>query len=222
MKFERAPGDSAGDRRPVGSDDHDADGLADGSREPRQDPRDDAWEPDPLSLGVDGPGYAPVPLGGSDDEDLDEVRTPAPERPPVPTTAKVRASMRPRRKDPWRRPAKDSQPGRRDRTSSSAMRPPSIVARVLTAAAVVVAVAGVLFVTGPIDLGGSDAGAGGQGREEPNTERVARLEAALRRESGQRYAWEMWAREFDPGRYRAVKRRAARRAERRDKATNGS
>ena len=222
MKFERAPGDSAGDRCPVGSDDHDANGLAGGSSESPRDPRDDAWEPDALSLGVDGPGYAPVPLGGSDDDDPDDVSAPAPERPPVPTTANVRASMRPRRKDPWRRPAKDSEPGRRCRTSSPAQRPPSIAARVVTAAAVVAAVAGVLFVTGPIDFGGSDAGAGGQGGKGPETERVARLEAALRRETGQRYAWEMWAREFDPGRYRAVKRRAARRAERRDKATNGS
>ena len=221
MDIERAPGDSAGDRRPVGSDDRDANGLADGSREPRLDPRGDGWEPDPLSLGADGPGYAPVPLGGSEGEDLDDVRAPAPERPPVPTTANVRASMRPRRKDPWRRPGKDSEPERRGRTSSPAMRPPSIAARVVTASAVVAAVAGVLFVTEPIDLGGSDAG-GGQGGKDLSTERVARLEAALRRESGQRYAWEMWAREFDPGRYRAVKRRAARRAERRDKATDGS
>ena len=221
MEFERAPGDSAGDRRPVGSDDRDVNGVADGSREPRLDPRDDAWEPDPLSLGVDGPGYAPVPLGGggSDGEDVDDVRAPAPERPPVPTTASVRASMRPRRNDPWRRPAKDSEPGR---SSSPPMRPPSIAARVLTAVAVVAAVAGVLIVIGPIDFGGGDAGAGGQGGKDPETERVAGLEAALRRESGQRYAWEMWAREFDPGRYRAVKRRAARRAESRDKATDGS
>jgi hypothetical protein len=94
----------------------------------------------------------------------------------------------------------------------------------LASAVVVAAVVGVLVVVEPLDLGDRvpESGAGARGDAlSAASERVSRLEAALRRESEQRYAWEMWAREFNRDRYRAVKRQAARRAERRDKTTEG-
>ncbi|MGI8593044.1 MAG: hypothetical protein ACR2ML_01505 [Solirubrobacteraceae bacterium] len=74
------------------------------------------------------------------------------------------------------------------------------------------AVAGVLVVAGPIDLGGGETASRGDERSDAlsfERERTSRLEATLRRESAQRYAWEMCAREFDQRRYRKLKRRAA-------------
>jgi len=180
---------------------------------------------EPAGGELDEAGYAPVPLaGGSDvvDEALaDDPAGPAPEPARGRNAASVRASMRPR--DPWRRPPKER--GRRTRAQSrpTARGQRSLIARLLTAGAVLAAVAGVLVVAGPIDLGGGERASRGDERDALSfeRERTSRLEATLRRESAQRYAWEMWAREFDPRRYRKLKRRAAARVREASDDTGG-
>lgn len=170
--------------------------------------RDDAPR-GPRAADRDERDYAPVPLGGPDPDDDEDRAAPAPP-PRGRSAASVRASMRP--KDPWRRPAEQTSPGGRAPGGPAALGRFSVRARVLTVTAVLAAVLGVLIVAGPLDLGGKETASGGGHGVDAQRERIARLEAALRRESGQRYAWEMWAREFDPQRYRKLKRRAARRA----------
>jgi len=181
---------------------------------------------EPAADELDEAGYAPVPLaGGSDvvDEALaDDAAGPAPEPARGRSAASVRASMRPR--DPWRRPPKER--GRRTRAQSrpTARGQRSLIARLLTAGAVLAAVAGVLVVAGPIDLGGGETASRGDKRADAlsfERERTRRLEATLRRESAQRYAWEMWAREFDPRRYQKLKRRAAARVREASDDTGG-
>lgn len=180
----------------------------------------------PAADELDQAGYAPVPLaGGSDvvDEVLAEDRAaPAPEPARGRSAASVRASMRP--KDPWRRPPKE--PGRRTRAQSrpTARGQRSLITRLLTAGAVLAAVAGVLVVAGLIDLGAGETASRGDERSDAlsfERERTSRLEAALRRESGQRHAWEMWAREFDRKRYRKLKRRATARVREASDDTGG-
>ncbi len=169
----------------------------------------------------------PVPLGWSEPDDrgvappskrqqpLDDGEAPSvpPEGEPQRgrSAASVRASMRPR--DPWRRPA----PGT---AGPAERRELSRGARVLTSGAVVAAVVGVLIVAAPIDFGGSESSPRRDALS-VERERASRLEAALRREAGQRHAWEMWAREFDPRRYRKLKERAAARARKADNDTGG-
>lgn len=179
---------------------------------------------EPATGELDEAGYAPVPLAGGSDV-VDEVLAedpagPAPDPARGRSAASVRASMRPR--DPWRRPA-DEQRGRAQ-TRPWASGQASLVARLLTAAAVVAAVVGVLMVAGSIELGGGEPGSSGGARANAlsvERERANRLEAALRRESGQRQAWEMWAREFDRKRYQKLKRRAAARVREASDDTGG-
>ena len=187
--------------------DEDLDKLL-GEREGAGEPR----EREPRAPAPDESDYAPVPLGGpdlGDNVDDDERGVPAPPPEGGRSAASVRASMRP--KDPWRRPAKEAEPSGHGRSPLPALGRFSVAARAVTVAALLAAVAGVLIVAGPIDLGGAPnsdpAAALAQERE-----RSRDLQRELRRESGQRYAWEMWAREFDARRYRTLKRRAERRS----------
>ena len=151
--------------------------------------------------------YAPVPLGRPDADDDDDRAVPAPPPEGGRSAASVRASMRP--KDPWRRPTKEAEAGGHGRSPLPALGRFSVAARAVTVAALLAAVFGVLVIAAPVDLGGApDADpATALARER---ERSRELERDLRRESGQRYAWEMWAREFDPRRYRNLKVRAER------------
>jgi len=151
--------------------------------------------------------YAPVPLGRPDADDDDDRAVPAAPPEGGRSAASVRASMRP--KDPWRRPTKEAEAGGHGRSPLPALGRFSVAARAVTVAALLAAVFGVLVIAAPVDLGGApdaDPATALAGERERSRE----LERDLRRESGQRYAWEMWAREFDARRYRRLKDRAER------------
>jgi len=170
---------------------------------------------DPAAPRGHEPGYAPVPLGGSDPDEPDSDGRDvgaredgvAPASDPAHGQGAASGRARTGGRDPWRRPPRERELAGRARSRALTLRAQAI-ARVVAAAAVVAALVGVLFVLEPFQLGGAPTGGAHRVDALALERRAVRLEAALRRESGQRYAWEMWAREFDPERYRKLKRRA--------------
>jgi len=193
--------------------------------------------PDDLGS-LDESAYAPVRLGGPDpdepaagakpgpDADPDgapdaerHARSATPTEAPVPrrSAGSVRASMRPRKPASRSTTEPATRPGRHARSAQwtpsplATSRRSSRLTRLLTVTAVLAAVVAVVLLVRPLAVDGTRApDAAIQLAAE--RERSASLEAALRRESRQRYAWEQWAREFDEPRYRNLKRRAERRA----------
>lgn len=152
--------------------------------------------------------YAPVPLGRAIGEQGDS----APEL-PVDEPWELEEPAQ----EPWAEAVPEEPRAARARSPERAPSSAGVIGRRLLALVVLVGSAlAVLVVVGAIDFGARGAMGAREGdvveQLAQERERSRELSAALRRESGQRYAWEQWAREFDPRRYQMVRERARRRA----------